>query len=364
MTKRKMIGTIGALMAAAVLFAGCGKKEAETQAPETEPATKMTVEQTETETETEPETEVTLPEGKAISYLTGEVVDQELNERRPVAVMINNVPDALPQYGIGQADILYEAVVEAELTRQMAVFQNITPVEKIGPIRSCRDYYLDFAHDDNAIYTHFGWSTIAEWRIKNEGIKTINLMFGSNNDTYYRDKDRVAPHNVFSLGEMLNKAIKNFGIDDSMPEDYKKRLNFYINDTEPSEGEKADSVKISLSSECELKYDKENKIYEKYEFGDKQVDALTDEVLTFKNIIIQFAGYTVVSDQGHKNIDLANTGKGMYITDGKAIDITWEKKDYYTDHTRYYTSDGQELKLNPGKSYIAVIPTDYTVTLS
>lgn len=361
MMKRKLAGMTALMLAAALMAAGCGKKEAETEA--TQPQTEVTV-ATETETETESETEFVVPEGKAISHLTGEIVDEAVNNRRPVAVMINNVPEALPQYGIGQADILYEAVVEADLTRQMAVFSDISAVEKIGPIRSCRDYYLDFAHDDNAIYTHFGWSTIAEWRIKNEGLKTINLMFGTLDDTYYRSKDRVAPHNVFSSGEMLKKAIDVFDIDEKMPEDYEGRLKFNYKDTELQEGESADTVNISFSSKCQLKYDKKNKIYEKYEFDDKQIDALTDEVLKFKNIIIQYAGYVEVSDMGHKNIDLANKGKGMYITDGKAIDITWEKKDYNTDVTHYYTEDGKPLKLNPGKSYIAVIPTDYTVTLS
>ena len=364
MMKRKFAGITALMLAAAIAVSGCGKKEAETQAPQTETQIKIESEK-QTETETETETELVVPEGKAISHLTGEIVDEAVNNRRPVALMINNVTEALPQSGLSQADILYEAVVESKITRLMAVFQNYEALEKVGPIRSARHYYLDFAHDEEAIYGHFGWSLFAENRINSEGIKTLQLMAGGLNSDYYRASDRVAPHNVYMTGEQIVHAIGRFGADTALPENYESRLNFFTKDTVPSDGENAEKVKIPTSSDAQLEYDAENKIYKKFQYGEPHMDDVNDKQLTFKNIIIQFAPYSCIDAPSDcQDIALTGEGRGLYITDGKCVDITWKKADLKTDYTRYYTEDGKELSLNPGKSYIAVIPTDYKVTVS
>lgn len=361
--KRKLAGA-AAVMLMLALAAGCGKKEAETET--SAPETKLQVEtEIETETETETETELVVPEGKAISHLTGEIVDEAINHRRPVALMINNVTEALPQSGLSQADILYEAVVESKITRLMAVFQNYETLEKVGPIRSARHYYLDFAHDEEAIYGHFGWSIFAENRINSEGIKTLQLMAGGLNSDYYRASDRVAPHNVYMTGEQIVHAIGRFGADTALPENYESRLKFHTKDTVPSEGENAETVKIDTSSNSQLEYDAENKVYKKFQYGEPHMDDVNDTQLTFKNIIVQFAPYSCIDAPSDcQDIALTGEGRGLYMTDGKCMNITWKKTDLKTDYTRYYTEDGEALSLNPGKSYIVVIPTDYKVIVS
>lgn len=362
MMKRKLAAITALMLAAALAASGCGKKEAETEA--TKAQTEMSVE-TETQTETETETELVVPKGKAVSNLTGEIVDEAVNNRRPVALMINNVQEALPQSGISQADILYEAVVESKITRMMAVFQNYESLEKVGPLRSARHYYLDFAHDEEAIYGHFGWSIFAQNRINEEGIKTLQLMAGGLNSDYYRASDRVAPHNVYMTGEQIVHAIGTFGADTALPQNYESRLKFNGQDTELTDGQTANTVDISLSSKARLEYDAENKVYKKFQYDGPQMDDVNNEQLTFKNVIIQYAPYSCIDVPSDcQDIALTGSGRGMYITDGKAVNITWKKDDLKTDYTRYYTEDGKQLKLNPGKSYIAVIPTDYTVTLS
>lgn len=364
MTKRKITGLISVLVLSALLACGCKKQVQET---ETEPPQSMTQAETETEseTETEAETEEVLPEGKMRSYLTGEIIDEAVGQKRPFAVMINNVQEALPQSGISQAGILYEAVVEADITRLMAVFQTSDGLEKVGPVRSCRHYYLDFAHDEEAVYAHFGWSIYAEDRIKKEGIKTLNLMYGGINSVYYRSSDRVAPHNVYVTGDMLQNGLKAFGADDTMPDSYTGRFNYYTKDTDLENGQAANKVAISFTSKSELEYDAQEKNYKKFQYGDKHIDDVTGEQLAFKNIIIQYAPYTCIDTNADcQDIALTGTGKGMYITNGKAVNITWKKDDLQNDHTHYYLEDGSELQINTGKTYIAVIPTDYTVTLS
>ena len=148
--------TVGMMLA----ITACGGKKAEST--ETAAQTAVVVEtQTETETQTAQESELTLADGQMFSYLTGEPVDKKIGLQRPYAIMINNIKEGLPQSGVSQAEMIYEAQVEGGITRLMALFQDVDHVEKIGSIRSARHYYIDFANDNDAIYVHYGQSKYA-----------------------------------------------------------------------------------------------------------------------------------------------------------------------------------------------------------
>ena len=82
--------------------------------------------------------------------------DEAAVGKRPVAIMINNIKAALPQYGIYDADLMVEAVVEGGITRMMAVYSDYTKVPDVCSIRSCRYYYPIFAASFDAIYVHWG----------------------------------------------------------------------------------------------------------------------------------------------------------------------------------------------------------------
>ena len=163
------------LMAALVLsmFAGCGKKEGPA---EPEPAVE---EETPTPTPEETPTPEATPEGQkgdARSYLTGEPIDGELAKKRPIAIMIGNTSDALPQYGISAADVIYEVPVEGSYTRLMAIFQDYSGLEKIGSVRSCRHYFIYFAKEFDAIYAHYGHAVYAEPVLGREDVHNLSGM--------------------------------------------------------------------------------------------------------------------------------------------------------------------------------------------
>ena len=127
--KKAMVWILAAVMGLTIL-GGCGK-EKETPAPEPE--------KTQEEPAADPH------QGQARSYFTGEWIDEDLAKVRPFAVMLGNTTQALPQYGIKDADVIIEAPVEGALTRLMAVYQNYENAEKIMSVRSCRHYYVDWA---------------------------------------------------------------------------------------------------------------------------------------------------------------------------------------------------------------------------
>ena len=107
---------------------------------------------------------------------------------RPIAVMIDNHNGAWPQAGLNQAYMVYEIIVEGGETRLMALFKGVT-VDKIGPVRSSRHYFLDYAMENDAIYAHFGWSPQAKSDISKYSINNINGITESSS-TFWRVKDK------------------------------------------------------------------------------------------------------------------------------------------------------------------------------
>ena len=128
---------------------------------------------------------------------------------RPIAVMIDNHNLAWPQAGLNKAYLVYEAIVEGGETRLMAVFKGVD-VDKIGPVRSSRHYFLDYAMENDAIYAHFGWSPQAQSDIKQYNINNINGITESSS-TFWRVKDKSSPHNAVTSTEALLKVAKAKG---------------------------------------------------------------------------------------------------------------------------------------------------------
>ena len=103
------------------------------------------------------EAEIQEEEGREqVSFLTGLPVSKSVQNSRPLAVMFNNIEAGTPQAGIGEAAIVYEAPLEGRITRLMGIFEDYSDLEKIGSIRSSRDYFVYFALEYDAYYAHFG----------------------------------------------------------------------------------------------------------------------------------------------------------------------------------------------------------------
>ncbi|MCR4672956.1 MAG: DUF3048 domain-containing protein [Lachnospiraceae bacterium] len=345
--------------------AACSSSSSEAQTEtESETAQPLTIAESDTETEAPTETETAaddaIPEGMMRSYLTGELVDEEVGSLKPFAIMINNHTDALPMSGVSQAEIIYEAEVEGGITRLMAIFQDIEDVEKIGSVRSARHYYLDFAHDNEAIYCHYGWSQYAQNRIQSEGIKTMNGLTLGDGTVYYRSSDRVAPHNVYTSGERLISGAESLGISREYPEGYTGRFTFNTEDTKP-EGETADSIYIALASNVRFEYNAEDGLYYRYQHGYEHCDRENGDQLAFKNVIVQFVDMWTISSYGHQDMTLNGEGSGYYFTDGVAVPVTWKRADN-SDYTMYYDSDGNEITLNTGKTMFEIIRSSVNVS--
>ena len=183
-----------------------------------------------TETAAEASTEALDPDAQVRSKLTGRLVDAEVGTKRPMAIMLNNIYDACPQAGIEEAGIVYEAPVEGGLTRLMGIFEDYRGMEKIGSVRSCRDYYIDFAKEFDAVYIHYGQAVYAMNKLNAEDTDNISgLQYqeqaGSvsgycGEDIFYRSSDRPAPHNVYISEEGIKTAMERNGYRTDYEDDF------------------------------------------------------------------------------------------------------------------------------------------------
>lgn len=360
--KRRILLAFMAVSMTALLF-GCGKKEEE-EKPE-EPPVVEKEEEPEDEPQVEPEDEPeAVPDGKARSYLTGEWIDEEIANKRPYAIMIGNTSDALPQYNIGKADVMYEVPVEGSFTRLMAIFQDIRGLDKIGSIRSCRHYFIYFAQEFDAMYVHIGQAVYAEPILAQDNVNNISGMDYSVENAFYRDKNRKSPHNAFTSEEGLLAATEKKGYRTEYADTYQGHYLFAKDDeqVELADGEAALVVSPGyFVNKPWFVYNEEEKLYYRYEFKKEHIDGATDEQLKVKNVIIQYCDWEYADENGYLDINTmpaGGTGKGKYITNGKMVDITWTKENENAP-THYYDASGQELTLNQGKTWVCVVRDDY-----
>ena len=299
------------------------------------------------------------------SYLTGEDVPESIGRRRPIAVMLGNDVNGAPQSGIANAGVIYEAPVEGSITRLMAIIEDYDNIPRIGSVRSCRDYYLRYANEFNAIYAHYGQAVYALPYFEQHVIDNLNGLTLGN--AYYRTTDRVAPHNAYTDAAHLQAGIQSQGYSQQYKDDYTGHFQFAPEGTEVTldEGASANVVKLDnfTYNHPWFEYNAETKEYSRFQYDAPQVDQNTNEQLTCSNIILQYSQYQPYDENGYLNVNTSSGGVGKYITRGKAIDITWSK-DSEWGTTHYYDANGQEIQLNPGKTWVEIVLNDSVDSIS
>ncbi len=360
MKKKKLLSIVAVVCTAAALFAGCGKKEVKPDfIPVSSSEDEISEEVSEPVSEPAPEPEPDPHEGEARSFLTGEWIDPELAAQRPVAVMVSNNHSSLPIYGLNDADVIYQATMAGEETRFMMVFQDYVKVPVMMPIRSCRHYFLFWALGMDAIYSHYGQSYLAEDELATSYVDNLNGLEGHlANVTYFRDKSRRAPQNAYATGESILAGIEQKGYRTTHEEDFKSGFHFNEDDEHEVEltGENVQDAKVFVpgyySSRNWFVYNEETGLYDAFEWGDELEDGNDGEQVAVKNIILMLCHHRVVDSHGYLDIDMIGTGDGYYLTNGKAIPITWSKEGKLSP-TYYYYEDGTEVALNQGRTWVA-----------
>ena len=270
----------------------------------------------------------------------------------PVAVVVENYPDARPQSGLDKADVVYETVAEGGITRFLAVYKH-NKAENIGPIRSARTYFAEVANELGAIFAHVGGNSdvLEELRGKKyQNLINLDQFFWENN--FQRITSRKMPHNVFSSTDKLyefskvqSKELKQAG-----------KLPISAMFTGEAVAKKINIDFLLQDYLVEYNYNEQLKTYERKLAGKPHVDAETKKTLSTQNVIVQFVKtWPVKSDTPFSiGMDLENGGKALVFAEGKVTEGTWKK----TDRTRYYNVTGQEISLTEGNLWVELVPED------
>lgn len=281
------------------------------------------------------------------------------SDSRPIAVMINNLNAARPYHsGLQDAYIVYEMIVEGGITRMMALFKD-KDTARIGSVRSSRHYYLDYALENDAIYVHYGWSPQAQSDISTLGVNNINGLY---DNAFWRDNTLKVDyeHTAFtSISKILDVAKKkNY----SLKSEKDLLLNYSkdeINLSEIDGNISANSVDIKYSNYITTSYvyNPNEKVYYRNVNDKPHNDYVTKKQYSAKNIIIAYMNSSSISNdsKGRQNLDNIGSGNGYYITDGKAVPITWTKTSR-KEQTIYKYKNGEEIVVNDGNTFIQNAP--------
>lgn len=303
---------------------------------------------------------------------------------RPVAVMVNNIANsqrqnARPQRGIGSADLLIEAKVEGGITRLCAVFSDADSIPEVGPIRSGRDQFLQLLMPWDILYYHDGESIFCTQFVSVYGYSGLNI--GGKN--YFktpihpivshrnnRGRDVAYEHTEFTSGKEIKQAAGNAGIGLTYANetpffhfaDYRTAAS---NDLPGAPAAKTISITHSESYRTRLTYNSWGRSYklEMYNRSKKAyentVDELTGKQLTFDNVVVCFADIAAYAGDSHdvQSVNYVAGGQAYLFTRGGVQVGRWEKP-HPTHPLKLYTETGEEMTLNRGKTYLALVDND------
>ncbi len=291
------------------------------------------------------------------------IFDENSNDR-PICVMIDNLVGNNNHVGLQKSYLNYEIIVEGGLTRIMAIYKD-RDISLIGPVRSARHYFLDYALENDCIYSHHGGSPQAYNNISSLNISDIDGMTSPN--AFARDSSIAAPHNVFtSIKRIKTEAEKKKYSTESQNWKLFKYSPDEIDLSKDQSTELLTANNISMSySNSEIRgytYDINNKYYLRTMKGQPHIDRITQQQLNYKNIIIIRVNNKTIDRDGRQDLDNIGNGDGYFITNGYALPIKWSK-DSRTNKTIYTYTNGEEITLNDGNTFVQIVPINNNITI-
>jgi hypothetical protein len=354
-------------LVAAVLLAACGTTTSPAPAPSGSavavgpssspvgPSETPATEPSASPTASPTPTPVPTPELVA-APLTGILVKPALAARHPIAVMVDDSTAARPQSGFTQASVVWQAPAEGGIPRYMMIFAEGDPAS-VGPVRSARLYFVQWASELKAVYVHVGGSpqAMAALRAGGQGKLVYNADEFRWGGTYlWRTKDRFAPHNVYTDGKHLRSLAKRVGA--TAPAG---KAAWRFADDAPLEARPA-GTRIDIAypwNKVGYRYDRATNTWRRYVGGKVQVDRANKQAVAPKNVVVMQVRFGSLGPHQHGRLEAQNVGTGpaWIATNGKVIKGTWKKKSV-TSPTVFLDKAGKPVTLTRGQTFVQVIP--------
>ncbi len=278
---------------------------------------------------------------------------------RPLAIMIDNIVRARPHFGIDQACLVIEALAEGGITRLEAFYSCNLP-KVVGPVRSARTYYVEYAQGFNALYAHVGGSPQALRLLRNLAIDLDEFRYS---EAYWRIPERRRPHNMLTSPTKLYYVAEKKGLETKWTGD-----PFYLfKDDEPLQNRgfvKSITIKFSTRPyEVQYIYDRMSNLYARYLYNKPYVTADSKVHIKTKNVIVIYTSTRVIDYKARLEMPTTGTGKALVFRDGIKIEGTW-KRAKVTDPLKLFDSTGSEIQLNRGGAWIAVVNSKTPVIIA
>lgn len=272
---------------------------------------------------------------------------------RPYMVMVENAPQARPQSGLQQADIVFEILAEGEITRFVSVFQS-QPAETIGPVRSIRPYFVELGEMLDAVIVHAGWSQDAMNLLQSRKLNHLDQVYGDQ-AFYWRASDRKAPHNLYTSTAKIAEGAEAR----KFRKEWKHKGLLFADQGAASAASAsgvtpASRVQIPYIHGYVVSYDYEaaQGYYLRSMDGKPHNDKETGSQLHTRNLLVLEAKHAVLDKEGRRSVNVTGPGKGTLIQEGHALAVTWQQKD---GMLRVY-ADSKEVPLLPGNTWVQVVP--------
>ncbi len=292
-----------------------------------------------------------LPQQEEVLYLdslTGEFKPQK-TVVNPVAFIIDNATEVRPQTGLGQSSIVYEALAEGGITRFLAIYNYNDEVNNIGPVRSVRPYFLDWASEYQPALFHVGGSPGALEVINDYSIINIDEM-GADEIYFFRSSRLKSPHNVYSSTDLWQTIdqLKNREVD-FRPWSFKKVEEKYC----PAEGQEIIIYYSYDNYQVRWLYDCVTGQYLRFNGSQEHQDEAGSQLLTNK-VIVQFVKSWLI-DIERLGMQTVGQGKALIFQNGRVNTGIW-KKESKQSRTYFYNNEEQPIDLIPGKTWIEIVP--------
>jgi len=284
----------------------------------------------------------------------------EMKTRRPVAVMISNHAEARPLSGLSSADVVFETNAESGITRHLAIFWSSAP-QKVGSIRSLRQYYLEWLSEYDPILIHDGCA------------ETDNALTNACGNIYLYGTKDIATYGSWRLNDGIRFAPHNEYSSVTNAWDYAKKMNWnsfpsisgwqFKKDADLASRGQRTLVKLVFHKEINNNglydvtwtYDRPTNSYFRKVGNKIDIDQENNTQISAKNVVIQQVQMSLAGDDhGRLIVKTIGEGDAVILQDGKIINGTW-KKSSRLDRTKYYDSDGKLIPFNRGKVWIEAI---------
>lgn len=294
---------------------------------------------------------------RVVSALTGLETTLEKASRPVTAVMVENSPEARPQSGLKEAGVVFEAVAEGGITRFVALYQEAQPA-LIGPVRSIRPYFVEWAAGFDAGLAHVGGSELALSMVQSGDYVTDLDQFKAPEGIFWRSDDRLPPHNVYTKLSELDKYMEKM---DKKKSDFEawKRLtgdNDKIVNGSATNLLEANHINIPVSTgifAVNYQYDSASNTYQRFQGGAAHLDREKGQLSP--NVVVAIMVKQSLSvDGNHMSIETLGAGKAYIFQNGKVQEGRWSKTKPQSN-IRFTDEQGGEIPLQSGQTWVTAV---------